>query len=155
MHKLEMTRVSDTSVQGKRYFAAAPARVFAAHTEAELMRQWLLGPDGWVITICESDPRPGGKIHMAWEQADGSSGFSLTGEYEIVESPHRIVHIERMHLPETTPDNRVETLFSAEGEGTLLTLQMTVPSAEALESMLSTGMADGMEASYARLDKTI
>ena len=55
-------------------------------------------------------------------------------------------------MPDPTPDNRVETVFAPEGEGTLLTMTMTMPTAEALDAMVATGMTDGMEASYARLD---
>ena len=46
----------------------------------------------------------------------------------------------------------VETTFDADGGGTLLTLRMTLPDAETRRAMLATGMEDGMEASYARLE---
>jgi uncharacterized protein YndB with AHSA1/START domain len=57
-----------------------------------------------------------------------------------------------MHLPEPTPDNRVETRFEADGGGTLLVMRMTLPDAETRAAMLKTGMEHGMEASYARLE---
>jgi hypothetical protein len=57
-----------------------------------------------------------------------------------------------MHLPDVTPDNRIETKFDADGEGTLMTMRMTLPNAETRAMMLSTGMEGGMEASYVRLD---
>ena len=50
-------------------------------------------------------------------------------------------------------DNRVETTFTAERGGTLLTMRMTLPDAATREAMLATGMADGMEMGYARLDR--
>ena len=65
----------------------------------------------------------------------------------------RIVHIERMHLPDPTPDNEVETRFEPDGTGTLMTMRMTLPDATTREAMLKTGMADGMETSYKRLEK--
>jgi hypothetical protein len=64
----------------------------------------------------------------------------------------RIVHVERMHMPDPTPDNRVETRFAPDGSGTLMTMRMTLPDAATRTAMLSTGMETGMEASYARLD---
>jgi hypothetical protein len=64
----------------------------------------------------------------------------------------RIVHVGRMHLPDATPDNYVETTFTPDGSGTLMTLRMTLPNADVRATMLSTGMEHGMEASYARLD---
>jgi uncharacterized protein YndB with AHSA1/START domain len=115
------------------------------------MKQWMTGPEGWVMTHCVSEPVPGGKLRCDWTGPDGS-GFHLTGEYRALEPHRRIAHVERMFLPDPTPDNECETLFRPEGGGTLLTLTMTLPDATTREAMLATGMAEGMEASYARLD---
>ncbi len=78
-----------------------------------------------------------------------------TGEYVELEPYSRIVHVGRMHLPDPTPDNRVETRFDADGAGTLMTLRMTLPDTQTRATMLATGMESGMEASYARLDGMI
>jgi hypothetical protein len=59
--------------------------------------------------------------------------------------------VERMHLPDTIPDNHVETTFSAEGDGTLMRIRMTLPDAQTCRAMIETGMEGGMEASYVRL----
>lgn len=154
MSKLTMTRDSDTTVTFTRHFAATPQRVFDAHTKPELIKQWLWGPDGWSMPVCENDLRVGGKIRYEWKNdADGNS-FSLTGEYEIVQ-PLRTVHVERMHLPDPTPESRVDTQFhAAAGGGTTMTMRMTLPDAETLEATLATGMADGMETSFARLENS-
>jgi hypothetical protein len=60
-----------------------------------------------------------------------------------------------MYLPDPTHDNRAETTFDADGDGTLMTIRMTLPDAQTRAAMLSTGMEDGMEASYARLEGMI
>jgi hypothetical protein len=57
-----------------------------------------------------------------------------------------------MHLPDPTPDNHVETRFEPDGSGTLMTMRMTLPDAQTRTAMLATGMDQGMEASYARLE---
>ena len=57
-----------------------------------------------------------------------------------------------MFLPDPTPDNRVETTFTADGDGTLLVMRMTLPDQATRTAMLSTGMEHGMEAGYARLE---
>ena len=67
----------------------------------------------------------------------------------------KIVHVERMHLPDPTPDNHIETNFEAVGTGTLMTMRMTLPDAQTRKAMLSTGMEHGMEASYVRLESMI
>jgi uncharacterized protein YndB with AHSA1/START domain len=90
---------------------------------------------------------------MSRASCNERAGFYVTGEFLNIEPSRRIVHVERMHLPEPTPDNLIETRFDPEGQGTLLTLRMTLPDFATRERMLSTGMARGMEASYARLDR--
>ena len=41
----------------------------------------------------------------------------------------------------------------ADGSGTLMTMRMSLPDAETRRAMLATGMARGMEASFARLER--
>jgi len=47
------------------------------------------------------------------------------------------VHVERMHLPDPTPDNHVETTFTPDGDGTLMTIRMTLPDAKTRAAMLA------------------
>lgn len=154
MSKLTVELEGDTHVIAKRRFSAKPESVFRAHTEPELMQKWLLGPDGWTMPVCISEAKPGGRLRCEWTDGKGG-GFYLTGEYIAVEPYSRTVHVERMHMPDPTPDNHVETLFEPDGDGTLLTLRMTLPDAETRKAMLATGMEEGMEASYARMEEII
>jgi uncharacterized protein YndB with AHSA1/START domain len=99
MSKLELEVEGDRFVVVKRRFAAPPEAVYRAHTEPELIQQWLLGPEGWTMPLCIHEAKPGGKIRYEW--SDGKhGGFYLTGEIIELEPPHRIVHVERMHLPD-------------------------------------------------------
>jgi len=154
MSKLTLKTEGDTHVVVTRRFKAAPKTVFRAHTEPELLKKWLLGPDGWTMPVCINEAKPGGKIRYEW--SDGQDGgFHLTGEFIAVEPHSRLVHVERMHLPDPTPDNHVETRFEADGAGTLMTMRMTLPDAETRTMMLATGMDQGMEASYARMEEML
>lgn len=154
MSKLELRTEGDTHVIVTRHFKAPPEAVYRAHTEPALVQKWLLGPPGWSMPVCINEAKPGGKIRYEWADGNGN-GFSLTGEYvELV--PHsKIVHVERMHIPDPTPDNHVETRFVADGTGTLMTMRMTLPDSETRTAMLATGMEHGMEDSYARLETMI
>lgn len=154
MSKLTLTTEGDTHIVVTRRFAAPPMAVYRAHTEPELIQRWLLGPDGWTMPVCLIDPRPGGKIRYEWANGKGQ-GFFLTGEIVSMEPYHRLVHVERMHLPDPTPDNYIETTFAHDGEGTLMTMRMTLPDAQTRAQMLATGMEHGMEASYVRLEGMI
>ncbi|WP_298370638.1 SRPBCC domain-containing protein [uncultured Bradyrhizobium sp.] len=152
MSKLTLKTEGDRYIVVTRRFVAPPEAVYRAHTEPELLQKWLLGPEGWTMPVCVSDLRPGGKIRYEWTDGKGG-GFHLTGEYVELEPFSRIVHVERMHLPDPTPDNRVETRFAPDGGGTVMTMRMTLPDAETRAAMLATGMEHGMEDSYARLDR--
>src|SRR4051812_18758626 len=96
----------------------------------------------------------GRKNPLRVERRQGG-GFYLTGEYLELVPFSRIVHVERMHVPDPTPDNHVETRFEPDGTGTLMTMRMTLPDAAARAAMLATGMEHGMEASYVRLETMI
>jgi uncharacterized protein YndB with AHSA1/START domain len=151
MHGLQLVTEGDRCVVGTRRIDASPAVVYRAHVEPELIQQWLLGPDGWAMPTCIVEAWPGGHIRYEWSDGHGG-GFHLTGEFLELEPPRRIVHVERMHLPDPTPDNHVVTTFTVDGSGTLMTLRMTLPDAATRAAMLATGMEHGMEASYARLE---
>ena len=147
---LKLTRANLTSVVFTRFFVAPPPRVWAAHMEPDLIRQWLLGPDGWAMPVCENDPRHGGKVRHEWRNGSTGASFGLIATYELIEAPHRSIHIEQMLLPEPTPESRVETRFDPEGSGNRMTMTMTVADPATMEAMLATGMAGGMETGYAR-----
>lgn len=151
MTRLTLTTEGDTHVVVTRRFKASPQAVYRAHTEPALIQTWLLGPDGWTMPVCINEARPGGRIRYEWSDGKGN-GFYLTGEYIALEPFSRIQHVERMHLPDPCPDNHVETRFEPNGDGTLMTMRMTVPDAATRQAMLASGMEHGMEASYARLD---
>jgi uncharacterized protein YndB with AHSA1/START domain len=154
MSKLSLELEGDTVVVVTRRFAAPPEDVYRAHTQPELIQQWMLGPDGWSMPVCINEAKPGGKIRYEWSDGQGG-GFHLTGEFVEIDAPHRIVHVERMHLPDPTPDNRIETTFTADGTGTRMVMRMQLPDAATRAAMLETGMEHGMEASYARLEEHV
>src|SRR5580658_6357671 len=154
MSKMTLKTEGDTRVIVTRRFAAPPEAVYRAHTEPKLIQKWLLGPEGWTMPVCISDAQPGGKIRYEWTHANGG-GFHLTGEYLELEPCRRIVHVQRMYLPDPTPDNHIETRFDPDGAGTLMTMRMTLPDAQTRAAMLASGMERGMEASYVRLEGVV
>ena len=154
MSKLMLKTEGETHVVVTRRFAATPEAVYRAHTDPTLIQRWLLGPEGWTMPVCVNEAKPGGKIRYEWSNGKGQ-GFYLTGEYVELDPFRRIVHVERMFLPDPTPDNHIETTFDADGKGTLMTMRMTLPDAETRKAMLATGMEHGMEASYVRLEGII
>jgi uncharacterized protein YndB with AHSA1/START domain len=152
--KLTLKADGGNSTIVTRRFAATPEAVYRAHAEPSLLQRWLLGPEGWTMPVSISEARLNGRIRYEWSNGKGG-GFFLTGESLDLEPFRRIVHVERMHMPDATPDNHVETRFDADGTGTLMTMRMTLHDSGTRAATLATGMEHGMEASYARLEGMI
>lgn len=154
MNKLTLKTEGDTHIVITRHFDAPPEAVFRAHTDPKIVQQWVLGPEGWSMPVCINEAKPGGKIRYEWKHPE-KGGFYLTGEFLELVPYSKIVHVERMFLPDPTPDNHVETRFEPEGSGTRMTMRMTLPDEKTRSMMLATGMEKGMEASYVRLESMI
>lgn len=153
-----MTATIDIAASGERElvitreFAAPPHLVFEAHSVPALMKRWMTGPDGWKLTTCEIDLRPGGAYRNVWTHEDGRA-MGMGGTYKEVDPPHRLVATE-LFDEDWTGGGTVNTqVFEAIGNGgTRLTTTVTCTSAEARDAMLKSGMEAGMAASYDRLD---
>jgi uncharacterized protein YndB with AHSA1/START domain len=129
-------------------------QVWQAHHDAELMQRWLLGPDGWRMPVCEIASEVGGSYRYEWEAEDGSQRFGFEGELLENEPPYRAVTTERM-IGMEGPGAVNELTLTPHAAGTLLTLIITYPSAEVRDVVLGTGMTDGMERSYVRLETDV
>lgn len=147
--------MDDVHVRFLRFIDAPRALVWRAFIEPELVQQWLLGPDGWAMTVCEIDATAGGAYRYRWEPA-GAEGeaFGFEGVNALVEAPFRVVQTEAMTGAPFPPNTNDLTLVEADG-GTLMTLIVTYPSVEQRDMILATGMTTGMEASYARLERQL
>jgi uncharacterized protein YndB with AHSA1/START domain len=148
--------LDDTHVRITRLIDGPRELVWRAHTEPELMTQWLLGPDGWRMTVCEIDPSVGGHYRYAWEPVDGTPGepFGFDGETLLSEPPVRAVTTEHMtgtDFPSTLNDM---SLYEEDG-ATLITLLIEYPDSQTRDMVLATGMTEGMESSYRRLESVL
>ncbi|MCB5199393.1 SRPBCC domain-containing protein [Loktanella sp. TSTF-M6] len=151
---LELTLVGDTQIIATRQFAAPPSLVYRAHIDPQIIRKWMVGSDGWTIDTISVDARVGGEFTYRYNGPDNDS-FAITGTFMELDPGQRILHIERMLMPDPTPDNRIETVFDAQGSGTLMTMTMTLPDAETRQMLMDMGIQTGMEGSYAGLDDAV
>ena len=124
MSKMMLKTEGDTHVVVTRRFAA-PQKPCTAARRSEIDPEMAARSEGWTMPVCINEARPGGKIRYEYHGKGG--GFHLTGEYLELKPYSKLVHIERMHLPDPTPDNHIETRFDADGTGTLMTMRMTLP----------------------------
>lgn len=148
--------LSDTHVRFTRLIDGPRDMVWRAYTTPDLMQRWLLGPDGWRMPICEMDFRPGGRYRYRWVPEEGVEGepFGFEGETLYVEPPFRAVMTEQMSGTDYPPTTNDLTLVEEDG-ATLMTLVVEYPNAEVRDMVLATGMVEGMETSYARLEQLL
>lgn len=146
--------LSDTQVRVNRVIKGAPQQVWRAHHEAALLQRWLLGPDGWTMPVCEVATNVGDGYRYEWEKGEDRFGFE--GELLEAAAPYRSVTTERMiGMPAELEGTVNELTLTPVEDGTLLSLVITYPSAEVRDTILATGMTDGMETSYLRLESEV
>ncbi|OIQ95620.1 hypothetical protein GALL_223960 [mine drainage metagenome] len=146
--------LSDTQVRVSRIVRGSVDAVWRAHHDPALMRQWLLGPDGWTMPVCEVGTEVGQTYRYEWEQVDGSGRFGFTGSVLESRPPHRSA-TTGVTIGTDGPSTTDELTLTAVEGGTLLSLLITYPDADVRDTVLATGMTGGMETSYARLESLI
>jgi uncharacterized protein YndB with AHSA1/START domain len=142
------TTPSELEIVMTRVVDAPPALVFEAWTSPEHLPNWMTGPEGWTMPVCEVDLRPGGAWRFVWRRDDGSE-MEMSGLYREIAPPERLVSTESWggDWPET-----VNTVVLTEENGrTTITQTVTYPSLEARDAALQTGMKEGVSISFDRL----
>ena len=143
--------LSDQHVRITRLIDGPRELVWRAHHEPDLLKTWLLGPDGWQLIECEV----GDAYRYVWQQGDDeASRFGFEGETVLSAPTWREVTTERMIGMEGPTTLNDLQLYEEDG-ATLLTLVIEYPDAATRDMILATGMTDGMEASYARLEEAV
>jgi uncharacterized protein YndB with AHSA1/START domain len=143
---------NDREVVLTRVVNAPRAVVFEVWTNPAHVPRWLLGPEGWTMPVCEIDLRPGGRWRYVWRKTGGTE-MEMSGVYREVVPPERVVMTEKWgpEWPET-----INTVAFIESAGqTTITITLQYPSKDARDAALATGMKDGMEQSFARLDDVL
>ena len=146
--------LNDTQVRISRVIRGNVQQVWRAHHEPELLQRWLLGPDGWTMPVCVVASKVGDSFRYEWEKEDGSERFGFEGELLESQAPNRTVTTERM-IGTDGPVTTNEMTLTAVDDGTLLSIVITYPNAEVRDAVLGTGMTEGMEQSYARLEESV
>jgi uncharacterized protein YndB with AHSA1/START domain len=150
--------LSDTQVRVARVIRGSVEQVWEAHHSAELLPKWLLGPDGWSMTECLVGTAVGDTYRWTWTEDATGTSFSSTGEVLEINAPHRAVTTETMAgdgIPEGAPGVTNEMTLTPVDGGTLLSIVVTYPDTETRDIVLGTGMVDGMETSYVRLEDAV
>jgi uncharacterized protein YndB with AHSA1/START domain len=156
--KAEVSLPSDTEVRVTRDFHAPRKLVWDAHTVPKLVQKWMLGPPGWSMPVCEMDVRPGGKYRWRWRSDANGNEFGFFGEFKEVDAPAKFAHLEYYDpgdiggsMPIDNPA-KIRTSFTEKDGVTTLVTVMDFGTKAMRDAAVSTGMTDGMEMGYERLD---
>lgn len=138
----------------KRTFAAPPAVVFRAWTEAAVLEKWFL-PTGFTNALCEVDPRPGGQFRVHMRAPDGQI-YPTAGRYLDVREPDRLVYLD------TWDDDRADNVpvqvtieLRARDDATVMTMTSEYSSDAHRDKVVSQGTADGWEMFFCNLDRLL
>jgi uncharacterized protein YndB with AHSA1/START domain len=151
-----VTLPSEREIEITRTFDAPARTVFRAFTTPELVQRWWAEEgDEWLV--CTIDLRPGGRWRWVFRHGHAEIGFH--GEYREVSAPHRLVYTELFEMPQAPlpEDTSPLTTLSLEEkeERTTMSLRSQYPSVELRDMVLASGMEEGMQRSYNRLDDVV
>ncbi len=147
-----ITARGDREIVVTRVFDAPRRLVFDAYTQPELLKKWLLGPDGWSMPVCEIDLRAGGKYRYVWRNDSNGREMGMGGIYREAVSPERIVATE-VFDEAWYAGEALNTIVLTERDGkTTLTQTILYNSSETRDAVLKSPMQHGMAMSYDRLE---
>jgi uncharacterized protein YndB with AHSA1/START domain len=139
-----VTRTGDTEITVRRRFAAPPAKVFAALTEPELLRQWMSANGRELIEVRVS-LRTGGSCRFVFRGPKGRT-FGMDGTYRDVVPGRRIVHTEAYDGCDWEPLVTTTELREDAG-GTALVMSIRHPSKKICDTdfpNVQSGTPDGL-----------
>jgi uncharacterized protein YndB with AHSA1/START domain len=139
----------------EREFEAPRELVFKAYVDPNLYVQWL-GPRGLSMTLETFEPKNGGSYRYIQKDQEGNE-FAFHGVNHEVLAPERLIGtFEFEGLPEKGHVILGTTKFEAlPGDRTKLIAQSVFQSVEDRDGMLQSGMTEGVNDSYDRLDELL
>src|SRR5689334_4007390 len=153
--QLQLNTRGDREIIMSRDFNAPRHLVFDAFTKPELIRRWLLGPDGWSMPVCEVDLRVGGKYRYVWRNDSNGQEMGMGGVFREIDKPKRVINTEKFDEP-WYPGEAVDTIeFAEKGGKTTVTQTVLYASKEARDGVLKSGMESGVSRSYERLEQLL
>lgn len=148
---LNVTAPTEREIVMTRVFDAPRSLVFETLIKPELLRRWVLGPDGWSMRVCEIDLRVGGSYRYIWRRDRDGTEMGMSGVYREIVVPERLVTTEKFDEP-WYPGEAIGTIVLIEQGGkTTLTQTLLYESREVRDAVLKSPMEQGVTMSYNRL----
>jgi len=146
---------TDRTIVVEREFDAPRELVFDAFTKPELVRQWLLGPEGWTMPVCEIDLREGGAYRYVWRKESTGTEMGMGGVFREIVRPEKLVATEKFDDAWYPGEALDTTVFEERGRAAKMTLTVLYESKEARDTATRSGMEHGMAAGYNRLEQLL
>lgn len=151
---------SDTEVLVTRSFDAPANLVWRAYVEPDLMRRWCGSTPGWSMPVCEMDMRVGGEYRWRWRSEENGMEFGFNGEVLEVVPYERIVHTQvfdpgNMGIAMGGEPSIITVTFDEADGITAVATTIKYASKADRDEALATGMTEGMEMNYKRLDEVL
>ncbi|HTM33353.1 MAG TPA: SRPBCC family protein [Vicinamibacterales bacterium] len=151
----KLSTPSDREILVERDFDAPRALVFDAFTRPDLVRRWLLGPDGWTMPVCQIDLRVGGAYRYVWRKESTGAEMGMGGTFREIVPPQKLVITEKFD-DAWYPGEAINTTTFEERSGvTTVRLVVTYESREARDIASRSGMERGMIAGFDRLEQVL
>jgi len=150
-NKAKITTPSDREIRTERIFNAPRERVWKAFTNPELITQWW--GRGNKVVVERFEPKRGGHWRFVEHGPEGPNGFE--GRFREVTPPERVVQTFEW---DGMPGHVIVETMTLEDLGDGRTKLVNVSlfhTAEERDGMLHSGMEQGMNESYAALDKVL
>lgn len=149
---ITITTPSECELRWSRRFRAPVARVFEAMTKPELVKRWLLGPDGWAMPVCEIDLKPGGRYRYVWRRERDGKEMGAGGVFQEITAPTHVSFTEVFDEAWYSGHALGSYRLLDEHTATLLVQTMRYESREVRDEVLRSGFESGIEKSNERLD---
>jgi uncharacterized protein YndB with AHSA1/START domain len=137
-------------------FDAPPTRVWQVWQDPRLLERWW-GPPTYPATVADHDLTPGGAVTYFMT---GPEGDKHHGWWRIlsVDAPHRLEFEDGFGDDSGRPDPNLPVMtvrveLAADGEtATVMTVESTFLTLEAMEQVVSMGAVEGMSAAMGQID---
>jgi uncharacterized protein YndB with AHSA1/START domain len=137
-------------------FDAPPTRVWQVWQDPRRLERWW-GPPTYPATVVDHDLTVGGAVRYFMTGPEGDKHY---GWWRIlsVDAPHRLEFEDGFADDSGRPNPDMPTTIvrvqlTADGEtATVMTVESTFPTTEAMEQLVSMGMAEGMSAALDQID---
>jgi len=140
------------SIAFSREFEATAARVFEAHTDADLVAQWT-GPPGTTVTMREFDARTGGS--WSYIVVGSERQWAFHGSFHEVAAPTRIVQTWEFDDEPGHPTIEVFTFVDLPDGRSRIDGLTVFLSVEDRDANLLGGFDSGRDDDFERLDELL